>query len=62
MNDHREEYARARSMSDKELINWGLDSGDVFVRELANRYDVVLEKIDEIQADRRSTSASEKSP
>lgn len=45
MSEEMEEYARVRSMDDREIVLEGLDHKDVMVRELANRYDVVCEKL-----------------
>jgi hypothetical protein len=40
-----EEYARVRGLDDSEIIAEASDHKDFMVRELANRYDVVCEKL-----------------
>jgi len=44
----REEYARVRSLSDEDIIRECMESHQRVVRELANRYDVVVEKLEQI--------------
>lgn len=45
----REEYARVRSLDDQQIIQEAMKSPLQLVRELANRYDVVCEKLEEIE-------------
>lgn len=46
-----EEYARVRGLDDSEIIAEASDHDDFLVRELANRYDVVCEKLNAPQSD-----------
>lgn len=44
--DDRAEYARVRSLGDEDIVKECMGSWQQVVRELANRYDVVVEKLE----------------
>lgn len=45
--EDREEYARVRCLSDEAIVSECMESSERVVRELANRYDVVVEKLEQ---------------